>query len=177
VVLSHISVTGDAKPLGPARKQHRKDCYPVLCRPSLSGWDENWDENPGGAKKQKAPIWRRLEHRPREPGVVREEQRKDHLGVRARRRGDIERVSPEMKVRETPEGDYRFRALAPRARVAPVLAARAMAISYTNFKNSVADDDRHQAYSAVALQRLAPNPTSRRDHSDLLQFHSSIKMK
>jgi hypothetical protein len=32
-------------------------------------------------------------------------------------------------------------------------------------------DARRRFLDALIIRRLAPNPTSRRDHSDLLQFH------
>ncbi|KAB2856245.1 MAG: hypothetical protein F9K46_14460 [Anaerolineae bacterium] len=70
----------------------------------------------------------------------------DHLLVRARKKGDIERVFPEAKVEHTPRADYPYRAPIPRARVAEALAAQAQAIDYDNFKNQVGDDARHDAY-------------------------------
>jgi hypothetical protein len=69
-----------------------------------------------------------------------------HLLVRGRLPGDIERVFPEAEVRETPARDYRFRTLIPRAEVAAALARAVEAIDYDNFKSSVKDGDRHDAY-------------------------------
>lgn len=73
----------------------------------------------------------------------------DHLLVRARRKGDIERVFPGAKVKESGATDYRYRAVVPRAAVAKVAAERIMSIDYGNFKNSVEDDDLHAAYSRI----------------------------
>jgi hypothetical protein len=70
----------------------------------------------------------------------------DALLVRARRAGDIERAFPEAAVSETPAADYRFRATLPRQTVADALAAAVKAIAYPNFKASVAEPDRHDAY-------------------------------
>ncbi len=73
--------------------------------------------------------------------------RKTHLTVRARKAGDIERVFPTAKVVETPGRDYAYRAEIARAAVAKVLADRVTAIDYPNFKDSVSDDQRHDAYA------------------------------
>lgn len=73
----------------------------------------------------------------------------DSLLVRARRKGDIERVFPGYPVRESLNTDYRYRAVVPRQVVADTIAARLQAIDYDNFKNSVADDDLHRAYARV----------------------------
>jgi hypothetical protein len=68
------------------------------------------------------------------------------LLVRARIKGDIERVFPNAKVKKTPSRDYLFRAVIPREEVAQAVARQAMQIDYGNFKDSVADADRHNAY-------------------------------
>lgn len=73
------------------------------------------------------------------------------LLVRARVAGDIERTFPSAQVLETPEADYRYRASLPRSEVGRVLAERAAAIDYPNFKSSVAPSDpaRKEAYMKV----------------------------
>lgn len=71
------------------------------------------------------------------------------LLVRARRRGDLERVFPNAEVSETPQRDYRFRARIDRETVAQALAAAARGIRYPNFKDSVAEHLRHAAYAQV----------------------------
>jgi hypothetical protein len=73
----------------------------------------------------------------------------DVLTVRARVRGDIEAVFPDAKVVEGEGTDYRFRAKLPREVVANALAERVMQLSYGNFKSSVDDDERHDAYMDV----------------------------
>lgn len=71
------------------------------------------------------------------------------LLVRARRRGDIEAVFPEAEVRETPGNDYRFRALLDRETVAQAMAESVRNICYANFKDTVKDRARHDAYLGV----------------------------
>lgn len=77
------------------------------------------------------------------------EQTGDLLMVRARAQGDIDKVLPFATVHETPDRDYRFRAIVPRSRVAEAMALEVDRIDYGNFKNSVAEDDRHDAYAEV----------------------------
>ncbi len=73
----------------------------------------------------------------------------DALRVRARRRGDLERVFPDAIVEETLHRDYRFRARIDRERVAAALADAVRGIRYPNFKDSVAEHLRHAAYGQV----------------------------
>lgn len=73
----------------------------------------------------------------------------DCLLVRARVRGDIERVFPGVETGETPDADYRFRAVIDRQIVADAIAGRLLEISYPNFKASVTDDERHAVYLDV----------------------------
>ena len=68
------------------------------------------------------------------------------LVVRARSEGDIEQVFPAAKVLHTPFRDYAYRTFLPRPIVAEAMAAYTAGISYTNFKNSVKDHDRHRFY-------------------------------
>lgn len=71
------------------------------------------------------------------------------LLVRARRPGDLERVFPDASIQETPHNDYRFRAHIPRAEVAMAMARSVERIDYPNFKGSVIDHQRHDAYLRV----------------------------
>lgn len=71
------------------------------------------------------------------------------LLVRARNAGDIERVFPEAEVKETPRNDYRFRARLPRERVTQAIADAVRDIHYPNFKGTVKDHARHEAYVEV----------------------------
>ena len=71
------------------------------------------------------------------------------LLVRARIKGDIEAVFPEAKVNETPHRDYRFRAMIDRKTVAAAMAAQVMNLGAGNFKGSVKESARHDAYMGV----------------------------
>lgn len=71
------------------------------------------------------------------------------LVVRARRRGEIERVFRYAKVEAWPGRDYAFRAFIPRHVVAKVMARQVYELTATNFKSSVEDDARHDAYMDV----------------------------
>jgi hypothetical protein len=84
------------------------------------------------------------------------------LMVRARVKGDIQRVFPKAEVLTTPAADYRFRANVPREEVAAAMTAAVEAINYDNFKNTVSDQARHDAYldvwsATMGLQRAAKN--------------------
>jgi hypothetical protein len=71
------------------------------------------------------------------------------LTVRARVAGDIERVFPEAKVTVGGGTDYRFRATIPREQVAQAMHDQVMNLNYSNFKSSVKDRQRHDAYLRV----------------------------
>ena len=73
----------------------------------------------------------------------------DQLLVRSRIPGDIERIFPNAEVLHTPSHDYPYRAFLARETVAVALAREALSIDYTNFKNSVPDHRRHEAYFGV----------------------------
>jgi hypothetical protein len=76
--------------------------------------------------------------------IVSHTERPDHLHVRARLPGDIERTFPSAAVTETPTADYRYRTDVPRAEVARVLADRAASIDYPNFKASIGASERER---------------------------------
>lgn len=78
------------------------------------------------------------------------------LLVRGRRRGDIESVFPGAAVVENAGTDYRYRARIDRERVAQAMSEQVRGVRYSNFKATVADDDRHSAYMSVwqAMVRL-----------------------
>lgn len=71
------------------------------------------------------------------------------LVVRARAKGDIERVFPGSKVTRTPQRDYLYRTEVERWAVAEAISDRAHENAATNFKDSVAENDRHDAYAEV----------------------------
>lgn len=81
------------------------------------------------------------------------------LTVRARRKGDIEKIFPQAKVIELTKADYLFRATVTRDTVKAAMAGEIDRIAYGNFKDSVADDDLHNAYLRVwtAMSMLQPS--------------------
>lgn len=78
--------------------------------------------------------------------IVNKDCAPDELLVRARKRGDIEKVFPAAEVIDGTGTDYRFRARVSRSAVAAAVAERITDIDYGNFKNSVQEHDRHMAY-------------------------------
>lgn len=81
--------------------------------------------------------------------IVAHRDRDDVLLVRARRRGDIERVFPGATTWQDERADYRHRAEIPRSQVARAIADNVAGIEYTNFKGSVRDRTRHDWYMDV----------------------------
>ncbi len=71
------------------------------------------------------------------------------LLVRARKAGDIERVFPDATVQAGGGTDYKFRARIDREHVATRIAESVRNIRYPNFKNTVEEDGRHDAYLSV----------------------------
>lgn len=71
------------------------------------------------------------------------------LMVRARLAGDIEQVFPDYEVKKTPNADYLYRAVIEKAVVSDAIAQSIQAINYDNFKNSVPNHQRHDAYLDV----------------------------
>jgi hypothetical protein len=74
---------------------------------------------------------------------------RDELLVRARRKGDIEKLWPAAKVEQTKGTDYAFRAIVSRRAVGDAMVGEVQRINYGNFKDSVADTPLHNAYSRV----------------------------
>ena len=81
--------------------------------------------------------------------IVRHNTQAEAMLVRGRLAGDIERVFPAAQVVEDGGSDYRFRAVLPEAEVAEAVHARLLGIDYGNFKASVRDPQRHDAYFEV----------------------------
>lgn len=81
--------------------------------------------------------------------IVHKDCAEDELLVRARREGDIERVFPDAKVKETIRNDYRYRAVLKRERVIEAIGNELRGIHYGNFKDSVGDNNLHNAYMNV----------------------------
>lgn len=83
--------------------------------------------------------------------IVAHREKPGILLVRARFKGDLQRLFPDFakKVKRTPSADYLFRVEVPRVIVANVIAEKLLGIDYPNFKNSVREEFRHEAYSRV----------------------------
>jgi hypothetical protein len=85
----------------------------------------------------------------------------DHLLVRARAEGDIEQFLLGASSKQAlawiknsaiftdNTADYHYRLVAPKWLVGECLTAHAESIDYPNFKNSVSDSQRHDAYMEV----------------------------
>ena len=83
----------------------------------------------------------------------------DVLTVRARAKGDIERIFPDAKVETNKGTDYAYRARIPRDVVAAAMFDATKDITYANFKGSVKENDRHDAYMDAwhAMMRFQTN--------------------
>ena len=82
----------------------------------------------------------------------------EELLVRARVKGDIERVFNDASVFEDLAADYKYRAFVDRQIVQVEISKQVEGINYYNFKNSISKDEqeRHDAYIQVwsALHRI-----------------------
>jgi hypothetical protein len=82
--------------------------------------------------------------------AVQDRNNADQLCVRARIKGDLEELfGPDIQVLETYDSDYRYRTFLPKSTVAETVAKNIQNIEYDNFKSSVDDHDRHNAYLDV----------------------------
>lgn len=94
--------------------------------------------------------------------IVSKDCPRDCLLVRARRPGDIEKVfltGTQIEVTRETGTDYLFRAVIPRKEVETAIAAEVRRIIYGNFKDSVQDDELHDAYMRVwAAMATVQNP-------------------
>ena len=81
--------------------------------------------------------------------IVRKDCKADELLVRARRKGDIEKLFPEATVTVVMHADYRYRAVVPVEGVIAAISCEIENIDYPNFKNSVRDEKLHTAYARV----------------------------
>ena len=98
--------------------------------------------------------------------IVHKDCAEDELLIRARRKGDIEKVFADAKVMRSTDADYLYRAVVPRHQVATAMAAQIQGIDYGNFKSSVKDNSLHGAYVEVwhamaALQSPPPYSASK----------------
>lgn len=73
----------------------------------------------------------------------------DPLMVRARKAGHLRIAFPGRRVYEWKGRDYPCRVFVPRAELMGIISAALWELDYDNFKNSVRDDELHDAYSAI----------------------------
>lgn len=78
--------------------------------------------------------------------IVADRNSHTHLLVRGRSKGDVETIFPGADVTYTPDADYFWRALVKREDVAKAIADELMTLTYDNFKMSVREHFRHEAY-------------------------------
>src|SRR3954447_22785950 len=73
----------------------------------------------------------------------------DMLTVRARNRGDIEKLFTAYTASMTPGRDYKYRCVIPRQEVAEALLSEVSKIDYASFKDSVSEPRRAFWYCGV----------------------------
>jgi hypothetical protein len=83
--------------------------------------------------------------------AVQDRNNKMNLVVRARVREDLENAFPSLKqdIIESTDSDYRFRLFMTKQFLCGVMNTKIMNIDYDNFKNSVKQSWRHDAYLAI----------------------------
>ena len=84
--------------------------------------------------------------------IVENRDNKLELLVRARIKGDIEKIFPEADVFEDYSADYKYRAFISKTKVAARMMLKMTEINYENFKNSVKEITRKNAYSNVWVE-------------------------
>ena len=87
--------------------------------------------------------------------IVSKDCARDEVLVRARRKGDIEKLFPAAKVRRDDRADYLYRAAVKKNEVADALMVEVHRVTYPNFKDSVKDPALHRAYSRVWADMLS----------------------
>lgn len=101
--------------------------------------------------------------------IVYKDCARDELMVRARRQGDIEKIFPTARVTRYTKSDYLYRAAVKKSDVEAAMVGEINRITYSNFKNSVADGLLHDAYLRVwgTMSGLQPvRPYSGMDRPD-----------
>lgn len=83
------------------------------------------------------------------------------LLVRSRVEQHLKNYFPDAEIVKTIGNDYLFRAEIPRTVVAEMLVKQVTELDYSNFKDSVRDNELHHAYASVwnimaRLQPIAP---------------------
>jgi hypothetical protein len=93
--------------------------------------------------------------------IVSKDCARDEVMVRARRKGDIEKIFPDAKVSRYTKSDYLYRAPVKREALKAALCGEVDRVTYSNFKSSVTDRPLHNAYLRVwssmsTLQEVKP---------------------
>ena len=79
--------------------------------------------------------------------IVEDRNDPDYLLIRARIKGDLERLFEDVvnscsaEISETPDADYRFRVRLPRELVTRAIQKEVQSVDYDNFKNSYRDNE------------------------------------
>ena len=81
--------------------------------------------------------------------IVENRENTTELLVRARVKGDVEKVFPEADVFEDNNADYKYRAFISKAIVAKKIMLKVTEINYDNFKNSVKEIERKKVYGNI----------------------------
>ena len=81
--------------------------------------------------------------------IIKKDCAADELLVMARRKGDIERVFPDVVSQETPDNDYRYQAAVKKTVVMEAVSRRIDAVDYPDFIESVESPDLLNAYMEV----------------------------
>ena len=81
--------------------------------------------------------------------IVENRENTTELLVRARVKGDIEKVFPEADVFEDNNADYKYRAFISKVIVAEKIMLKVTEINYDNFKNSVKEIERKKVYGNI----------------------------
>ena len=84
--------------------------------------------------------------------IVENRENTTELLVRARVKGDIEKVFPEADVFEDNNADYKYRAFISKAIVAEKIMLKVTEINYDNFKNSVKEIERKKIYGNIWVE-------------------------
>ena len=74
--------------------------------------------------------------------VVEKDCARDELLVRARRKGDIEKIFPHARVKRGTTTDYLYRAVVKRAEFEKAIVLESRRITYPNFKDSMPKEER-----------------------------------
>ena len=81
--------------------------------------------------------------------IVRHRAKPQMFMVRARQPEVLKKLFPEFEIEETPEADYRYRAIITQSDMIELITDELEDLQYDNFKNSIVDHDYHNACSKV----------------------------